>query len=164
MISKYLYKTPCEFDDLIITMEDEHLIGLTFNINGDFIDNKAVKNSSELLNVIKWLDLYFSKEIPNFLPNIKFTNCSKFQLEVYQELIKVPFGKTSAYGDLAKIVALKRGIKKMSSQAIGNALKNNPICIIYPCHRIIGKNGSLVGYNGGLRNKEALLNFEAKII
>ena len=67
---------------------------------------------------------------------------------------------TITYNDISKIIAQKRGIKKMSSQAVGGAVGWNPICIIIPCHRVVGTNGSLTGYGGGINNKVALLTLE----
>lgn len=106
-----------------------------------------------------WFDEYFSGKIPDFLPPIKY-NGTEFQKIVWDELLKIPYGKTVSYGELARIVALKRGKTKMSAQAIGGAVGNNHICIIVPCHRVIGKDGSLVGYGEGIDKKIWLLRFE----
>lgn len=73
---------------------------------------------------------------------------------------EIPFGKTLTYNDIAKTIAKKRGIERMSSQAVGGAVGWNPICIIIPCHRVVGTNGSLTGYGGGIKNKVALLTLE----
>lgn len=72
----------------------------------------------------------------------------------------IPFGKTMSYKDIAEIIARKRGIEKMSAQAVGGAVGWNPIGIIIPCHRVIGANGNLIGYGGGIENKIALLDHE----
>ena len=72
----------------------------------------------------------------------------------------IEYGKTVTYNDISKIIAEKRGIKRMSSQAVGGAVGWNPICIIIPCHRVVGTNGSLTGYGGGIKNKVALLTLE----
>ena len=72
----------------------------------------------------------------------------------------IPFGDTLTYNDISKIIAKNRGIKRMSSQAVGGAVGWNPICIIIPCHRVVGTNGSLTGYGGGIKNKVALLKLE----
>lgn len=73
---------------------------------------------------------------------------------------KIPYGETITYNDISKIIAEKRGIVRMSSQAVGGAVGWNPICIIIPCHRVVGTNGSLTGYGGGIKNKVALLTLE----
>ena len=75
-------------------------------------------------------------------------------------LTEIPYGKAVTYGDLAKKIALKRGIKAMSAQAVGGAVGRNPISIIVPCHRVIGVNGNLTGYSGGVSTKIKLLEFE----
>lgn len=79
---------------------------------------------------------------------------------MWEELQKIAYGETATYGQLAKIVARRRGKTKMSAQAVGNALHKNPISLVVPCHRIIGSGGQLVGYGGGLQRKEALLALE----
>ena len=72
----------------------------------------------------------------------------------------IPFGETITYNDIAETIAKKRRIKKMSAQAVGGAVGSNPICIIIPCHRVVGKNGKLTGYGGEIKNKEILLEHE----
>ena len=85
---------------------------------------------------------------------------SPFRLSVWKHLLEIPYGKTATYGELAKIMAEERGLARMSAQAVGGAVGHNPISIIVPCHRVIGANGSLTGYGGGLDKKERLLALE----
>lgn len=99
----------------------------------------------------------------NFLPPYKIYNMTPFREMVIDILKKIPYGKSVTYNDIAREIVKKRGIKKMSAQAVGGAVGWNPICIIIPCHRVIGSGGSLVGYGGGLENKIKLLKLE-KII
>lgn len=80
---------------------------------------------------------------------------TEFQKRVWAELLKIPFGKTVSYLDIAVALGNRKSIR-----AVGGANGSNPLCIIVPCHRVIGTNGSLVGYGGGLWRKEWLLNFE----
>ena len=80
--------------------------------------------------------------------------------EVIDEMIKIPYGTTVTYNDISKAIAQKRGLTKMSAQAVGGAVGWNPICIIIPCHRVVGTNGSLTGYGGGIINKMKLLELE----
>lgn len=109
----------------------------------------------------EWLDLYFSGEIPRFAPQIAFPkNASAFALRVWEILRTIPHGKTTTYGAIAKQIAREFGIAKMSAQAVGGAVGRNPISIIVPCHRVVGANGNLTGYAGGLENKIALLKIE----
>lgn len=112
-----------------------------------------------LIQTKKWLDIYFSGKCPNFIPNILIQG-SAFQLDVWNLLKKIPYGEVMTYGDIAKSIAKQYGINKMSAQAVGVAVGRNPISIIIPCHRVIGKNGNLTGYGGGIQRKIELLKLE----
>ena len=83
-----------------------------------------------------------------------------FQTEVWRLLLDIPFGKTTTYGALAKKLAVRRSIKRMAAQAVGGAVGRNPVALIVPCHRVIGADGSLTGYAGGLDKKASLLSLE----
>ncbi len=107
----------------------------------------------------RWLDIYFSGKEPDFKLPIHFVG-SDFQNEVWEILYSIPYGKTMTYGEIAKQIAKKHGITKMSAQAVGGAVGRNEISIIVPCHRVVGKNGSLTGYAGGMDKKIALLKLE----
>lgn len=107
----------------------------------------------------RWLDIYFSGREPDFVPALAPSG-TPFQTEVWNLLRKIPYGETTTYGALAAEVAKRRGKEKMSAQAVGNAVGSNPISIIVPCHRVVGANGSLTGYNGGIKYKTALLKLE----
>ncbi len=109
----------------------------------------------------EWLDCYFSNQIPNIAIPLKAEG-SPFQKMVWNILKTISYGTCLTYGDIANQIARKKGIKKMSAQAVGNAISKNPISIIIPCHRVIGKNGNLVGYNGGVDLKKKLLELEKK--
>ena len=109
----------------------------------------------------KWLDIYFSGHEPEFTPPILLRG-SAFRMEVWAELLNIPYGHVTTYGNIACAIAAKHGLKSMSSQAVGGAVGHNPISIIVPCHRVIGSNGGLVGYAGGLEIKKALLGLEGK--
>ena len=108
----------------------------------------------------RWLDGYFNGREPNFTPPYRIDGLTPFRKDVIEAMLKIPFGETITYGDIAAAIAKKRGMKKMSAQAVGGAVAWNPICIIVPCHRVIGANGALVGYGGGIKNKVALLEHE----
>ena len=108
----------------------------------------------------QWLDLYFSGHTPSFVPAWSTPNLTHFQHEVQSALRAIPWGQTRTYGDIAAEIARARGIPKMSAQAVGQAVGANPLCILIPCHRVIGANGTLTGYGGGLENKKALLRLE----
>ena len=123
--------------------------------------NPPQNPQNPLIDGKKWLDLYFSGEIPQWTPKIAFpNNASAFALRVLEILRTIPHGKTTTYGAIAKQIAREFGIAKMSAQAVGGAVSRNPIAIIIPCHRILGANGNLTGYAGGIANKIALLKIE----
>ncbi len=107
----------------------------------------------------EWLDLYFSGKEPGFTPPLLLQG-SDFQKKVWAILATIPYGQTRTYGDIAQEVAQKRGRAKMSAQAVGGAVGRNPISIIVPCHRVVGTNGNLTGYAGGIQKKIALLKLE----
>ncbi|MBO5604854.1 MAG: methylated-DNA--[protein]-cysteine S-methyltransferase [Acidaminococcaceae bacterium] len=119
------------------------------------------KNALELMKrALNWFDLYFSgkKPDPRVLPLAP--RGSEFRQMVWQELLEIPYGKTTTYGAIAGNVARKLHKEKMSAQAVGGAVGHNPVAIIIPCHRVVGSNGSLTGYAGGLDIKYKLLRHE----
>ena len=150
-----------------ITMasDGEYLTGLWFDGQKYFADTLHAEHEEKDLDVFrrtdKWLDLYFSGTDPDFRPPIRM-NGTEFRQEVWQILLTIPFGKTMTYGEIAKILADRRGIKSMSAQAVGGAVGHNPISLIVPCHRVIGTNGALTGYAGGLEKKARLLDMESQ--
>ena len=107
----------------------------------------------------KWLTEYFQGKEPEFMPDISLVG-TPFQLEVWSTLRTIPYGSTVTYGAIAQEIAAKHGRKRMSAQAVGNAIHRNPVSILVPCHRVIGKDGSLTGYAGGLWRKQQLLSME----
>ena len=104
----------------------------------------------------QWLDAYFAGTIPQAMPPLMFRGTA-FQQHVWAELLTVPYGQTVTYGDIARLIGCR------SAQAVGGAVGRNPISIIVPCHRVVGSDGSLTGYAGGLDRKRALLQLEQKI-
>lgn len=160
LIYNSIYNTPFEFDDIIMSSDGTYLTGLYFK-NSKNIDNLNILNNLAIFEeTSKWLDIYFSGIIPKFIPKYNIDNLTDFRKDVLEIIKKIPYGKVITYKDIAKKIEKKRKIDKMSAQAVGNAVAWNPICIIIPCHRVLGTNNSLTGYNGGLKNKEALLKLE----
>ncbi len=162
---KYRYLTPNKFDNLIIVCDDNYLlqiyfVGTKIKKVYDAFEIFDYRKINILDDTVERLDKYFKGEKIDWIPKYKWENISFFQKEVYEILLKIPFGETLTYNDIACNIAKKRNIKRMSSQAVGQALKNNPLCIIVPCHRVVGKNNKLTGYNGGIKNKEELLKLE----
>lgn len=163
MIYKCTYETPKEFSNMIMNSDGEYLTGLWFEDSRDSSKHKInceEKNLPVFNETKKWLDLYFSGKVPDFTPKYKIENITPFRKEVIDIMNTISYGKTLTYNDISKIIAKNRGIKKMSAQAVGGAVGWNPICIIIPCHRVVGTNGSLTGYGGGIKNKVELLKLE----
>ena len=110
-------------------------------------------------SVREWLDLYFQGQNPGFTPPLA-PKGSPFRRLIWDILCEIPYGAVTTYGEIAKQVAAKTGKVHMSAQAVGGAVAHNPISIIIPCHRVVGTDGSLTGYAGGLDRKIALLTME----
>lgn len=104
-------------------------------------------------------DMYFRGMKPDFLPPLHPIG-SAFQQSVWEMLLQIPYGHTTTYGEIARQLAKKQGISRMSAQAVGGAVGHNPISILIPCHRVVGTNGSLTGYAGGIEKKIQLLTLE----
>lgn len=163
MIYKRYYQTPDGFSNIIMNSDGKYLTGLWFEGSRDSSKHKIDCEEKDLpifQETSKWLDIYFSGKEPDFIPEYKIEDLTPFRKEVIDIMNSIPFGKTLTYNDISKIIAKKRGIKRMSAQAVGGAVGWNPICIIIPCHRVVGTNGSLTGYGGGIKNKVALLTLE----
>ncbi len=148
---------------ITIASNGEKLIGLWFAGQKYFastLNGGCINVSLPIFNEIKkWLDIYFSGKKPGF--NIPTLLCgSAFSMAVWEILQNIPYGKTITYGQIACIIANKNGIEKMSAQAVGGAVGRNPISIIIPCHRVVGLNGKLTGYAGGIDKKISLLKLE----
>ena len=107
----------------------------------------------------RWLNVYFQGKNPEFFPPISLKG-SAFRLEVWDILGQIPYGQVESYGEIARKIAQKHGAKNMSAQAVGGAVGHNPISILIPCHRVVGTNGSLTGYAGGIDKKIKLLTLE----
>ena len=162
-----IYKT--YYDSLVgklfIASDGENLIGLC--IEGqkyylDKIEKEGIeKDNLEIFDKTRnWLDRYFKQEKPEISELSLKPEGNIFRQCVWEFLCEIPYGETITYGDLAKKVAKKLNKSSMSAQAVGNAVGHNPISIIVPCHRVVGKNGSLTGYAGGIDKKIKLLEIE----
>lgn len=145
-----IYKYNSIIGDIFISADENFLLSVKF-VNHNFIENKENKI---IRQTIKQLDEYFRGKRKKFeLPlNPKGT---EFQKKVWLQLMKIPYGKTATYKDIATLIG-----NPNASRAVGNANNKNPIAIIIPCHRVIGSNNKLTGYAGGLDKKEKLLNLE----
>ena len=107
----------------------------------------------------RWLDIYFSGKEPDFTPPVHLIG-TDFQIEVWNILLKIPYGKTATYGEIAQKIAKNRSLERMSAQAVGTAAGKNNVSLIVPCHRVVSANNSLAGYAGGIDKKIGLLKLE----
>lgn len=148
---------------ILLAADDIGLTGLWFEGQKYFsagLDDKCEERELPVFETAKhWLDIYFSGKEPDFTPPLNFIG-TEFQKEVWEMLLAIPYGRTMSYGDIAKRIAEKRGIEHLSAQAVGGAVGHNRISVIVPCHRVVGSNGSLTGYAGGIDKKIKLLELE----
>lgn len=155
------YKSPLGL--ILLAADEKGLTGLWFEGQKYFaLYLEAEHEERELpifTQVKKWLDIYFSGKEPDFKLPLHFTG-TDFQNQVWKIMYAIPYGKTMTYGQIAKQLAREKGIAHMSAQAVGGAVSHNEISIIVPCHRVVGTNGSLTGYAGGIDKKIALLKLE----
>lgn len=158
----YIDKYVSPIGGITIASNGQALTGLWFDGQKYFADTLKKEYEARQLPVFeqtkRWLDAYFSGKEPNFMPQIEM-DASFFRMKVWDILKSIPFGTTITYGEIAKQIAENTG-KKVSAQAVGGAVGHNPISIIVPCHRVVGTNGSLIGYAGGVDKKVYLLQLE----
>lgn len=164
------YKIPFEIE---IVCDEKNLFSLS--IKGQTSYNVLTKNAKEITTAtfsaapdvikltVKWLDKYFSGKTPDFLPALCYDNLTPFSRLVREEMLKIPHGKLSSYGEIAKNISKITGAKPCA-QAVGQAVGSNPVSVIVPCHRVIGTNGKITGYNGGKDKKIALLSLEGVLV
>lgn len=107
----------------------------------------------------QWLDAYFSGREPDFTPPL-LLKTTPFRKMIWEILLAIPYGQTMTYGEIARQAAQRMGLPRMSSQAVGGAVGRNSISLIIPCHRVVGSNGNLTGYAGGVDKKIKLLQLE----
>ena len=148
---------------ILLAADEIGLTGLWFDgekFYAKSLDPEHEEKEVPLFKGVKhWLDIYFSGREPDFMPPVHMIG-SAFQLSVWPILQQIPYGQITTYGEIAKQIANRRALAQMSAQAVGGAVGHNPISIIIPCHRVVGTNGSLTGYAGGIEKKIALLTLE----
>lgn len=155
------YESP--LGGITLASDGESLTGLWFDGQKYFADTIGDKSQDKMLPVFeqtdRWLDIYFSGKDPGIIPplNIKTT---EFRKDVWKIMLTIPYGQTMTYGQIADRIAKQKGLKKMSAQAVGGAVGHNSFSLIIPCHRVVGTNGSLTGYAGGIDKKIKLLEME----
>lgn len=151
--------------EILLAAKEDALIGLW--IEGQKYFRASLKGAMEpqpddpvLLCAKRWLDRYFAGERPAISELKLAPRGSEFRKAVWAALCEIPYGKVTTYGEISKKVAAKFGKQHMSAQAVGGAVGHNAISIIIPCHRVVGSNGSLTGYAGGIDKKVKLLTLE----
>lgn len=148
---------------ILLASDGAHLTGLWFEGQKYFALRLDPVHKEKELPVFaeakRWLDVYFSGREPDFTVPLRFTGTS-FQNEVWEVLCTIPYGRTTTYGAIAEQLAAKRGRAHLSAQAVGSAVGRNALSILIPCHRVVGANGSLTGYAGGIDKKVQLLTLE----
>jgi methylated-DNA-[protein]-cysteine S-methyltransferase len=150
---------------ITLASDGENLVGLWIAGQKYFAATvkDAVEEKPELpvfIRVKKWLDAYFAGKRPVISELPLAPVGSGFRKAVWDILCEIPYGHCTTYGEIAKKMAARTGRKSMSSQAVGGAVGHNPISIIIPCHRVVGSNGNLTGYAGGMGKKVKLLEHE----
>lgn len=160
-----MYRTTYDssFSRIYLSSDGQYLTGLWFEGSRDEVKHEKNFIDQELPifeQTKKWLDIYFSGKEPSFLPTYRLEHVTPFRQLVIDQMLQIPFGKVVTYRDIAENIAKIKGVDKMSAQAVGGAVGWNPICILIPCHRVVGSNGSLTGYGGGIANKIKLLENE----
>ncbi|MBD9206946.1 MAG: methylated-DNA--[protein]-cysteine S-methyltransferase [Clostridiales bacterium] len=148
---------------ILLAADETGLTGLWFDGQKFFARDLPVErveqNTPALSEVKRWLDIYFTGKEPDFMPPLHPIG-SAFRRSVWDILLRIPYGQTTTYGEIARQLAEKQGRPRIAAQAVGGAVGHNKISIIIPCHRVVGTNGSLTGYAGGIDKKVKLLEWE----
>lgn len=148
---------------ILLAADEIGLTGLWFDgqkfFARDLPAERVEQNTPALSEVKRWLDSYFTGKEPDFMPPLHPIG-SAFRRSVWDILLRIPYGQTSTYGEIARQLAEKQGRPRIAAQAVGGAVGHNKISIIIPCHRVVGTNGSLTGYAGGIDKKVKLLEWE----
>ena len=159
---QYIKRYVSPLGSILISCDDTGLNGLWFENSGNFAacteKDCCEKDPSAFEMAIKWLDIYFSGKSPDFIPPLSLHG-TDFQKKVWEAVLKIPYGKTASYGDIADKINAKSG-KKTSARAVGGAVARNKILLIIPCHRVVGSDGSITGYVCGTEKKAKLLEME----
>lgn len=160
---KYVNHYESPLGRILLAADDAGLTGLWFEGQKYYARTLDPDNIVRDLPVFqeskKWLDIYFSGQEPDFAPPVHITG-TDFQIRVWEILRRIPYGTTITYGEIARRIAEQKRMPHMSAQAVGGAVGHNKVSILVPCHRVVGKNGSLTGYAGGIERKIKLLALE----
>lgn len=156
---EYTFHYDSPLGGITLRGDGEALTGLWFDGQKYFADTLDPVHQEKVLPVfeetVRWLDVYFSGKEPGFTPKLN-PEGTAFRRAVWDVLLTIPYGQTITYGEIGQRLGLSRG----SAQAVGGAVGHNPISLIIPCHRVLGADGSLTGYAGGIDKKQSLLALE----
>ena len=159
----YLHHYRSPIGDITMASDGTSLTGLWFDGQKYFADTLAEEHEEREIPVFaqtdRWLSIYFDGKAPDQPPPVLLRG-TPFRREVWEILQTIPFGQTMTYGRIADILARRHGLRSMSAQAVGGAVGHNPVSLIVPCHRVVGVDGALTGYAGGLDRKAWLLTLE----
>lgn len=160
---EYTHHYDSPLGGITLASDGEALTGLWFDGQKYFADTLSEEHSAKNLSIFEqtdqWLDVYFTGKSPDFIPTLNMKT-TPFRKAVWDILLTIPFGCTMTYGEIAGMIAKQRGLPSMSAQAVGGAVGHNSISLIIPCHRVVGADGSLTGYAGGIEKKLRLLTME----
>ena len=155
------YSSP--LGEITLASDGTSLTGLWFEgqkyFGARLSDEAKPKQLAVFEQTAAWLDVYFTGQTPDFTPPLSFEGASPFRRRVWEILLSIPRRQLRTYGSIAKQIAEETG-KAVSAQAVGSAVGHNVLSVIVPCHRVVGTDGSLTGYAGGLERKIALLRTE----
>lgn len=160
---QYITNYDSPLGNITIASDGDNVTGLWFDTQKPSDEELEINYKKQDVPVFelakKWLDIYFKGKDPGFLPPIKIDE-TYFRNRVCEIMLTIPYGETITYGQIAQQLATEMGIDKMSAQAVGGAVGHNPVSVIIPCHRVMGANGKLTGYTGGMDIKVELLKLE----
>ena len=160
---EYTHRYSSPIGEITLASDGAAITGLWFVGQKYAADTLSVRREERALPVFeqadRWLTTYFAGNDPGFTPPLRMKT-TPFRKAVWEILLTIPFGQTATYGEIAKRLAERSGRAFVSAQAVGGAIGHNAISLIIPCHRVIGANGSLTGYAGGLDKKAWLLAME----
>ena len=159
----YICRYPSPLGGITLASDGEALTGLWFDGQKYYAQTLASPQEEKDLPIFRetaeWLDTYFSGRPPDFTPRLKMRT-TEFRKTVWEILLTIPYGRTMSYGEIAERVAEHKGRSGMLARAVGGAVGHNAISLIIPCHRVVGVNGRLTGYAGGIERKIKLLALE----
>jgi methylated-DNA-[protein]-cysteine S-methyltransferase len=160
---EYFHRAASPLGGITLASDGRALTGLWFDGQRHFAETLSPEHKEADLPVFaltrRWLETYFSGRQPDFTPPLAL-RATPFREAVWRALLTIPYGRTVSYGALAALVAAQSGLKRTSPRAVGGAVGHNPISLIIPCHRVVGADGGLTGYAGGIDRKQTLLAME----